>query len=441
MVIKKKKDSGCRFLGIGIPGINKDTIIKNIAVICILSVITKIFVLFMTTSIFHSFVDLFDISYYLEYAVNISQGQIPYLDFHIDYPILFLIPVLLPLPFALMTNDAMTYVYSYQAIMSIFDILTAVLIYFIALKLYDKKTALISALMYSTAFSAGYFILTKFDSFPVFLLMLTIFFTVYGMKSKGYIANILAFFAKIFPIIALPFIAIYNSRDSSLKDEIIKILKFGIPIGLILFIPLFLLKPEILNTYLFATGYSVSVYVNTATYTIFSVLTTVGLPISAEGVSAVMYVLMAVFVLGILGFSWFKGIKTEKRLLIVILLTIFSLIFFTKFHSPQYITWITPFFALLMADSIRNIILFYVGQAVFYMEFPLFFNRYYTNLEYTALPGTGDYYFIILFFAAEYIILLSLIYLSIKSDKSLASDVAVTLNELKTRIKSEKKPE
>jgi hypothetical protein len=295
--------------------------------------------------------------------------------------------------------------------------------------------------MYSTAFSAGYFILTKFDSFPVFLLMLTIFFTVYGMKSKGYIANILAFFAKIFPIIALPFIAIYNSRDSSLKDEIIKILKFGIPIGLILFIPLFLLKPEILNTYLFATGYSVSVYVNTATYTIFSVLTTVGLPISAEGVSAVMYVLMAVFVLGILGFSWFKGIKTEKRLLIVILLTIFSLIFFTKFHSPQYITWITPFFALLMADSIRNIILFYVGQAVFYMEFPLFFNRYYTNLEYTALPGTGDYYFIILFFAAEYIILLSLIYLSIKSDKSLASDVAVTLNELKTRIKSEKKPE
>jgi len=429
---KKKKDyEDCTFMGIKFPEIKKDTILKNIAIICILSVITKLFIILLTTSVFNSFIDYFDISIYLKYAINIAEGQIPYLDFNVEYPVLFLIPVLLPLPFALMTNDAMTYVHSYQAIMSIFDILTAILVYFIALKIYDKKTAFISALMYSTAFSAGYFILTKFDSFPVFLLMLTIFFTVYGMKSKGYIANILAFFAKIFPLLALPFIAIYNSKDSSLKNEIIKILKFGIPIGIVLFIPLFLLKPEILNTYLFATGHSLSVYVNTATYTIFSLLSTAGLPVSAEGISSVMYVLMAVVILATLGFSFFKGINSEKRLLIVILLTIFSTIFFTKFHSPQYITWITPFFALLLADSIRNIALFYIGQAVVYMEFPLFFNSYYTNLEYTGLAGTGDYYFIVLFFAVEYIILLTMIYFSITSDKSLIKEAADALNELK----------
>ena len=432
MVKKKKNDLGCKFLGVEFSGISKDTIFKSIAIICILSVITKLLVIFVTTNVFHSFVDLFDISYYLTYAANIAQGQIPYVDFHVEYPILFLIPVLLPLPFAMMANDAMTYVYAYQAIMSLFDILTAILIYFIALRLYNKKTALISAIMYSTAFAAGYFILTKFDSFPVFLLILTIFFTIYGMKTKGYIANILGFFAKIFPVLALPFIAIYNSRDSSIKDEIIKILKFGIPVGIILFIPVFLIKPDIIYTYLFATGYSVSVYVNTATHTIFSVLSIVGFSTSAESVSVIMYIIMAVSILAIIGFSLYKGIESEKRLLIVILLTLFSMIFFTKFHSPQYITWITPFFALLMAGSVRNIALFYIGQVIVYMEFPLFFNRYYTNLEYTGLAGTGDYYFIITFFAIEYIILVGLVMVSILSDKFFIKDVI----EVKEIIKS-----
>ncbi|MBN1431207.1 MAG: hypothetical protein JW931_00365 [Methanomicrobiaceae archaeon] len=437
MAKKPKKETGCTFIGIGFSSIKRDELIRNIAIIAVLSLITKFIVLNVTTGLFHSFIDLFDISYYLQYAANIASGMMPYVDFNIEYPVLFLIPVLMPLPFALMTGDAMTYVYGYQVIMSLLDMVTAILVYFIALKIHENKSALFAGLMYATAFSAGYFVMTKYDSFPVFLLMATLFFTVYSMPVRGYISNVLAFFAKIFPALALPFILIFNSRKTSLKEEIISFLKVAIPVGIILFIPLFILKPDTIKTYLFATGYSVDVYVNTATYTIYSVLSATGLPLTAGSISLVMYALMVIVVLLILAFSYVKGISTERRLLTLILLTIFATVFFTKFHSPQYITWMTPFFALLLADSFKGVIMYYLVQALVYMEFPLLFNSFYTNLEYTSAPGTGGYTFIVAFFAVEYIVMLAAIWMVMKSEGKLIDDIRNALSAITGKTKGQ----
>ena len=85
--------------------------------------------------------------------------------------------------------------------MVICDLVTLLCIYFIALKLQNEKTAYLAGLIYATAFSTAYFVLTKYDAFPTCLLMLAVFFTLCGMSVKGYIAAGLGFFAKIFPAV------------------------------------------------------------------------------------------------------------------------------------------------------------------------------------------------------------------------------------------------
>ena len=80
-----------------------------------------------------------------------------------------------------------------------------------------------------------------------------------------------------------------------------------------------------------------------------------------------------------------KGIPTST-LPALIAVTLMLLVFCVRFHSPQYIMWFTPFLALTLADSIGGIVLFWSLQVMNYIEFPLLFGQYYTNLEY-VVPG------------------------------------------------------
>ena len=71
-------------------------------------------VVFFTTSVFHSFIDHFDIGYYYDHGILLSPGQIPYLNFSIDYPILVFIPICLALIPAMIFQNVMAFVYSFQ---------------------------------------------------------------------------------------------------------------------------------------------------------------------------------------------------------------------------------------------------------------------------------------------------------------------------------------
>ncbi len=50
--------------------------------------------------------------------------------------------------------------------MVVCDIVTLLCIYFIALKIHNSKTAFLAGLIYATAFSTSYFVLTKYDASP-----------------------------------------------------------------------------------------------------------------------------------------------------------------------------------------------------------------------------------------------------------------------------------
>jgi len=440
---KGKRDPApvCSICGLTIRNIERRTFVHNLLLLGIASVLTKLIVLFVTVSVFHSFVDLFDISVYFGYAANVLDGQIPYIDFSIEYPFLFMIPVLIPLIPTVLANDVNAYVMGFQVLMAFFDILTLFLVYLIGLQLFDSKRAFRAALLYATAFASSYFILTKYDSFPTFLFILAIFATVYGMSKRGYLAAILGFFTKVFPIIAAPYLVLFNATRTSRKTELISVSKVAIVCIVFLLIPMIFLVQDWYRPFLFATGADVGVYANTVTYTLYNVLNgLLHLPISEEIISLAMYALMIGIAGSLLLVSWVKGIQSPRRLLVLIAVTLFSVIFCTKFHSPQYLVWLTPFYALLLIESYWNVLVFYLLQVVVYIEFPLAWGSLYVNRGYIHEIGTAGWYGSLTFFiihAAVYVISILLI---MKSDPNLYDDVRSSIGRVISMVRRRDPP-
>jgi hypothetical protein len=411
----KKKTSDFSAFGISFGRIDPAMVKRHLFYLILIAILVKFVVFFATTAVFNSFVDQFDFQYYLQSAVAILKGQLPYVNFDFSYPPLAFIPILLALIPAYLFNSAGAFVLSFQILMMICDILIIICIYFIGLKLYNEKTAFVAAALYATAFSVSYFVLTTYDAFPTCILMLAVLFTVYNKNIQGYIAILVGFFVKIFPVIALPFVALYDAKSTSLREEITSILKIGVPVAVIILVPILLLKPGILLSYFSGSLVRSDVYVNTATYTLYAYLHNIlNLGISLSMVSALMYVLMGLLLLFLLSIAYIKPEKDPRFLVKLLAVSIFVVVFCLKYHSPQYIVWFTPFVCLLVADSLNGIILFYATQVITYVEFPLAFWILYTNGSYTGNAGTPVWYLTLAFFTLNIVAYLILMYWAVK---------------------------
>ena len=420
--IKKGKKAKTPFtcLSVQFDNLDKETVKRHILFLILVSIVTKLLVLFITTAVFHSFIDYFDIGTYLTHATPLLQGQLPYINYQIEYPILTFVPIVLALIPAVLTQNPNAFVFSFQILMVLCDIVIVLCVYFIGLKIWSEKTAFFAGFIYATAFSAAYFVLTKSDAFPTCLLMGAILFTIYELNSRGYISATLGFFTKIFPVIVLPFMVLYNSKKTSIKQEIISAGKIFLLFCVVLLLPFVLINPTVLQTYLFATGGSVGIYVNTASYTLFAYLHDVfHLGISSAAISMLMYVLMGLIFILLMYISYTDIKQSPKTLIKLVLCAIFCLVFFTKFHSPQYIVWFTPLLALLVPDNLIKIILFYIAQMFAYIEFPLMFRSYYVNLEYVNPVGSFGWYLTLFFFTIEYLVLIVLMYYVIRPQEGI----------------------
>jgi hypothetical protein len=198
---------------------------------------------------------------------------------------------------------------------------------------------------------------------------------------------------------------------------------------LVLILPLAIINPNVIQSYIFATGGGIGIYVNTATYSLYANLNEVlHLGISSSLISLFMYGVMAVVLLLLLYISYISEERDPKTLLKVLLCAIFALVFFTKFHSPQYLVWFTPLLALLVADDLVKIIVFYVIQIFAYIEFPLMFGKYYVNLNYSNPVGSADWYLTLLFFTLQYLALLLLVYLIIRPPEGIVKKISTILS-------------
>jgi hypothetical protein len=384
--------------------IDPETAKRHMILLVLASVLAKFAVVLVTTGIFHSFIDLFDIGIYLEHAQMLVQGQMPFTpDF--QYPVLILIPLVIAFVPALLFQSGMAFVFTFQALMVLCDVATILCVYLIGLRLWNERTAFHAGLIYAAAFSAAYFVLTKYDAFPTSILMVAILFTVYRQEMKGYAAATLGFFTKVFPVLALPFFVLHNARRTSLKQEIIAAAKVVVPISLVLFLPLFIISPDTFRIYVPVRS-ELGYYSNTLTFTIYSWIHDVfHAGISIGAVSAVMYVIMGAGILALLYAAYRIPGRDLKLLIKLILCATVLVVVCAKVRSPQYIVWFTPMLCLLAADDIRKIVLLFVFQALAYLEFPLMFGAFYTALQYTEPVLSSGWMATLIMFTLEYLAL------------------------------------
>lgn len=414
--IKEKHDKRpFTFLNSQFNNINKSIVKRHIFLLILANIVTKLLVIVFTTSVFHSFIDLFDFQYYIGHMISLTNGKIPYVDFSFDYPPLVFLPISLAYIPAFLLNDFFAFVYSFQILMIICDLITTVCIYLIGLKFYNDRIAFSAAVLYATAFSAAYFVLTKYDAFPTCLLMVAVLFTLYGMNIRGYLAIVFGIIAKIFPGISLPFLLLYNAKTTSFKQELYSVLKIFVPLIVIILVPIILFKPDVLFSYISVSLVRSDVYASTATYTLYAYFHDVfNLGISSTIVSNLMYCIMGFVLLFLVLIAWFNPKKEPRHLLKFLLLSIFIVVFCMKYHSPQYTLWFTPFVCLLVADTLSGVILFYFTQILIYLEFPLLFGILYDNGKYINPTGSYGWYLALFFFTIEYVAFLVLMYLAVK---------------------------
>lgn len=377
---------------------------RHMAILVLASILAKLAVVFVTMVVFRSFIDYFDIGIYLEHSQMLLQGQSPFSP-EFQYPILIFVPLAIALVPAFVFQNAMAFVYTFQFLMVICDIVTIMCVYLIALRLWNERTAFIAGLLYAAAFAAAYFVITKYDAFPTSLLMLAILFTVYRQFVKGYATSTLGFFTKVFPVLTLPFFVLYNAKKTSLKQEIISAVKVVIPITVVLFLPLFLISPDTLRIYVPVRS-DLGYYSNTFTFTIYSWVHDVfKMGISLDTVSAVMYAGMGIGILVLLYAAYVIPGRDPKLLIKLILCATILVVVCAKVRSPQYIVWFTPLICILAVDDIKKVVLLFVVQGLAYIEFPLMFGAFYTAIQYTEPVLSSGWMLTLMMFTLEYLAL------------------------------------
>lgn len=390
--------------------IDESTVKRHLLYLVLASVVAKLAVVFVTTVIFRSFIDYFDIGVYFTHVQMALQGQSPF-NPEFQYPILIFVPLVIALIPAVLAQNAMVFVFTFQILMVICDVVTILCIYLIALRLWDERTAFFAGILYAVSFAAAYFVITKYDAFPACLLMLALLFTVYRQEVKGYALSMLGFFTKVFPVLALPFFVLFNAKRTSLKQEIIAAAKIVIPIAVVLFLPLFILLPETFRIYIPIRS-ELGYYSNTLTFTIFSWLHDVfNVGLSLDMVSAIMYAVMAVGLLLLLYVAYIIPGRDPVLLLKLILCSIVLVVICAKVRSPQYIVWFTPLLCLLAADNVRKIVGLFIFQGLAYIEFPLMFGNFYTSLKYTDTALSSGWMITLIMFTLEYLALFACLWL------------------------------
>lgn len=417
MVKKKQKnidDGNTNILNyIGLPSVNASHL-KRISLASIVTVIATIFF----TRLLNFPIDTYDFGYFYQHVYAwLIQGSLPYAGTPFDYPPFAFIPMIIAfVPDWLMNSGGGMFILTFMAIMIVCNLVTTAGVYLIGLKVYeDKKTAYHGALLYATAFAGTYFVITKYDAFPVMLLVLSVTYLMYDKDMlRGYFASSIGFMAKLFPVVAVPFIMLYNRKVMPLFDQFKRF--FITYAACLIIIPAAILNRDVVYNYITSSLIrSGSTYVDTATYTLytwFGVLIPIG--VSFDTLSKIMYAGTILGILGLLYLSWKDKDQSARTLITYITVATMAGVLCMSYRSPQYILWFLPFLSILVADRIKAIYVFIALQLIAYAEFPGAFNSLWVNNAYVKPVGTGAGNFTVLMFTVEFLLYLVLMYICLK---------------------------
>jgi hypothetical protein len=358
---------------------------NGILFLIVVSILIKLIVIAFSEQA--AFVDAFDTSYYHDkYVTKILAGQIPYVDFSVDYPQLFLVPVLIA---KLLSPFFGNYYLAYMVLAAAVDCVVIVLVYLVGRKILDDAKAYGAAFLYATALGPAYFVLTKYDVFPTALMMLSLFLMLKGDEFKSYLTTVAGYLMKFYPLVLIPFYWIYNMKNGKTTNKsLFKALMIGFIILGIFAIRSF---ETFIYTYTINFGWTHPMSHGFVYYVNHLTGSDAFTGISSLFIGAILIVLIA----------WYyrSDRKDMKALIGLSALSVFVMMFFNNVSSPQYCVWVAPFFAIFLIDNIYEILLFYAFAAITYIDFPLAYGHYYDNV--TGYFGTGA----VIIFTIKFVIL------------------------------------
>ncbi|MDD1702148.1 MAG: hypothetical protein LUQ31_04125, partial [Methanoregula sp.] len=306
-------------------------------------------------------------------------GRIPYVDYYVPYPQLFLVPVFLALVPVTGMQNPVGYLYSFSALMIVIDTATLVLVYSLAAKFFGKEKAFLSGLLYATAIAAAYFVPITFDAFPTFLMVFSLWLFFYRKNVASFVTATAATLMKWFPAISFPYYLIYAHKNGQLKS-LKKPLGLSILFAVAVIVPFIILNlTGFLNTYQSQVSrlpeiHSLIYYLDAVSAFVFQVS-----PFSAWSLAILAIVELALL------WWYFRYLDNRPLTLVyIIFLALLCFVLTNKVFSACYLIWLTPFLALILAHSTKRIVLFFLAQIIVYLETPVLYGIVYAPFTFGA---------------------------------------------------------
>jgi Glycosyltransferase family 87 len=290
-------------------------------------------------------------------------GQMPYVDFGIEYPPLAIATFLIPAFIAGTDATYEAYRGAFQAQMASFGAGTAVTTVFATAALGGRRRELLLAagLVAASPLLMGATILGRFDMLPVLLTALALWAVVSGRMTWAALFIGLGAVAKLYPILLAPFVAAHIWRRSGFAAAIhwsaVVALTVTVVLGLF-----FAMSPEGV-LYMVLRQFERPLQIEAFGAVVLMLLNEVaGLPVrvthtfdswnlegSLPDAAASIQTLASLALLGLVGLRVLRAPPTKAVVVIAMTAALAIYIVLGKAFSPQYVLWLVPFVAVLPA--------------------------------------------------------------------------------------------
>ena len=316
-----------------------------------------------------SSVDYWDIERrFYQFATRIYKWQkIPYVNYPLEYP--QLAGGLFQLIYSFQPGNLHAFALSLHVIQLPLELLTTAIIYKIALSIYSERHASAAALFYNLSPIVLHTWVSRYDSIPVFLTVASLYLILRRRYTFSFLMVAVGIMFKWYPaVLILPYLGYMRGGESSQRDIVRSLTVLG-GFCIAIVLPFIVLSPQFfLESYVFHLGrgwnYQSLWMLLTLVLRRFS---TPEIPVGT--VSNVSMFLQSVGCISILALR----IKEPRELIRACSYVLMIFVFFTKFYSPQYVVWFTPFLLLSMAGS-WDWLLQILVQASVYVEYPVLWN-------------------------------------------------------------------
>jgi len=316
-----------------------------------------------------SSVDYWDIERrFYQFVTRIYKWhKIPYVNYPLEYP--QLAGGLFQLIYSLQPGNFQAFALFLHVVQLPLELLTTLIIYKIALSFYGRREASIVALIYNLSPIVLHTWVSRYDSIPVFFTVASLYLILRRRYVSSFLMVAIGIMFKWYPaILLLPYLG-YMRNEGFPRGAAARSLSVLAAFCLAIVFPFIVLSPRFfLESYIFHLGRGWN-YQSLWVLLLPSLRGFSAMLASPWAVSAISMFLQSIGCLSVLAFR----IKEPRGLIMACSHVLMIFVFFTKFYSPQYAVWFTPFLLLSLADP-WDWLLQILLQSSFYVEYPMLWN-------------------------------------------------------------------